>query len=190
MNRLEAIKLIIDNLSGDELIIHANGDISRESFYCCNRKENFYLLGSMGLASSVGLGVALSQPERKVIVFDGDGNILMGFGNLALIGAIKPKNLIHLVLDNRVYGTTGDQPTISPYIHLNQIARASGYRSACFVQTPDELSIAFSNLFSQPGPHFIQIRVTQEIPQICPRIPYSAREIKERFISALEGSEG
>ena len=78
MNRWEAIRLVIDKLSGDELLIHANGAISRESFFCRDRRENFYLLGSMGLASSVALGVALSQPQRKVIVLDGDGNILMG----------------------------------------------------------------------------------------------------------------
>jgi thiamine pyrophosphate-dependent acetolactate synthase large subunit-like protein len=90
MNRLQAIKTVIDNLGGDELIVHANGAISRESIFCKDRKENFYLLGSMGLPASVGLGIAINRPERKVIILDGDGNVLMGFGNLALIGALKP----------------------------------------------------------------------------------------------------
>ena len=77
MNRLEAIRLIINQFSEDEVIVHANGAISRESFFCKKRKKNFYLLGSMGLASSVGLGIALSLPKQMVIVLDGDGNALM-----------------------------------------------------------------------------------------------------------------
>lgn len=186
MNRPEAIKCVVDGLSGDELIVHANGAISRESFYCADRKENFYLLGSMGLASSVGLGVALSRPDRRILVFDGDGNILMGFGNLALIGAVKPANLIHLVFDNEAYGTTGNQPTLSPRVPLSETARASGYSSTAFVQNRRELVEAMPNLYRTPGPHFLQIKVSRDVPVNSPRIPYAAREIKERFMAALD----
>ena len=186
MNRLEAIGLVIDSLSGDELIIHANGAISRESFFCRDREENFYLLGSMGLASSVALGVALHQSMRRVIVLDGDGNILMGLGNLALIGALKPKNLIHLVLDNQAYGTTGNQPTISPYLPLYKIAQAAGYRGSYFVDNDEKLQGVFRTSLSRVGPIFIQIKVSPEVPQVSPRIPYSAREMKERFMGVFE----
>ena len=186
MNRLEAIRIVIDSLSGDELLVHANGAISRESFFCKNRKENFYLLGSMGLASSVGLGLALNLPDKKIIVLDGDGNILMGFGNLALIGAFKPKNLIHLVFDNQVYGTTGNQPTISKYIPFSEVAQASGYRTSYFIDDEDSLRKIFSEILHKSGPHFLHIKVSPEITQQCPRIPYSAREMKERFISSLK----
>jgi thiamine pyrophosphate-dependent acetolactate synthase large subunit-like protein len=184
VNRLEAIRLVIDNLSGDELLVHANGAMSRESLFCRDRKENFYLLGSMGLASSVGLGLAINRPRQRVIVLDGDGNILMGLGNLALIGATKPKNLIHLVLDNHAYGTTGDQPTISPYLPLHQMAEASGYRESYLVDREDKLQEVFAGSLSRVGPTFLQIKVSPEVPQTCPRIPYSAKEIKERFMSA------
>ncbi|MBW2040233.1 MAG: sulfopyruvate decarboxylase subunit beta [Deltaproteobacteria bacterium] len=186
MNRLEAIRLVIDNLSGDELIIHANGAMSRESFFCRDRRENFYLLGSMGLASSVALGVALHQPQGKVIVLDGDGNILMGLGNLALIGALRPENLIHLVLDNQAYGTTGDQPTISPDIPFYKIAQAAGYREAYLIDQENKLQKVFSESLSGLGPVFIQIKVSQEVSKTCPRIPYSARKIKERFMSVFK----
>lgn len=185
MNRLEAIKLIIGNLAGDELIVHANGAISRESFFCQDRKENFYLLGSMGLPASVGLGIAVNRPERKVIILDGDGNVLMGFGSLALVGALKPDNLFHIVLDNQAYGTTGNQPTISGQIYLDRVALAAGYRSSCCVKTESELLSRFNERMTQPGPHFIQVKVTREVTQECPRIPYSARQMKERFKSCL-----
>ncbi|MCP2519706.1 thiamine pyrophosphate-dependent enzyme [Candidatus Aminicenantes bacterium AC-708-M15] len=186
MNRLEAIKIVIENLSGDELLVHANGAISRESFFCKNRKENFYLLGSMGLASSVGFGLALNQPNKKIVILDGDGNVLMGFGNLALIGAFKPKNLIHLVFDNQVYGTTGNQPTISKYIPFSEVAKLLGYRTSHYIDKEDSLKKIFKEILKEPGPHFLHIKVSPEVTQICPRIPYSAKEIKERFISSLK----
>jgi len=185
LNRLEAIQCVVDGLPGDELIVHANGVISRDSFYCADRKENFYLLGSMGLASSVGVGVALSRPDRRVLIFDGDGNILMGFGNLALIGALKPSNLIHLVFDNEAYGTTGNQPTLSARVSLSEAARASGYLSAALVTRRRELLEVMPTLYRAPGPHFLQIKVSRDVPVTGPRIPYSAREIKERFMKVL-----
>lgn len=181
MNRLEAIKLIINKLSGNELLVHANGAISRESFFCKDREKNFYLLGSMGLASSVGLGIALCQPEKKIIILDGDGNILMGFGNLALIGALRPKNLIHIVLDNGVYGTTGDQPSISPELEFSKIALASGYTKAYLIKASKELTNTFTDSLKQSGPHFFHIKISKDVPKKCPRIPYSAPEIKKRF---------
>ena len=185
MNRLEAIRRILDNLTGPELIVHANGAMGRESFACADRKENFYLLGSMGLAASVGLGVALSRPEREVWVLDGDGNVLMGLGNLAMIGALKPKNFTHLVLDNGVYGTTGNQPTLSPRLSLCAIAAASGYAKVQEAGTAEELDLSLKNCKKTPGPHFVQIKISKETPPACPRIPYSAREIAERFRSSM-----
>lgn len=131
----------------------------------------------------MALGVALNRSQRKVIVLDGDGNILMGLGNLALIGALKPSSLIHLVLDNQTYGTTGNQPTISPHLPLYQMAQAAGYRESYLIDHEDKLQEVFTESLSQSGPIFIQIKVSPEVSQISPRIPYSAKEIKERFMS-------
>ena len=184
MTRLEAIKLIVDCISDEDILVHANGAISRESFFCKDRKTNFYLIGSMGLASSVGLGIAICKTDHKVIVLDGDGNILMGLGNLPLIGALKPKNFIHIVLDNEVYGTTGNQPTISPEINLGEIARAAGYRTSQLVNRTTDIQTIFQDKYSQTGPHFIHIKVNQKINRLCPRIPYTAKQIRDRFIDA------
>ena len=93
MNRKEAIQIISPYIN-DEPIISANGFISRELFNTYEKKSNFYMIGSMGLASSIGLGVALKNPKKLIYVFDGDGNILMNLGSLTTIGKIKPKNLI------------------------------------------------------------------------------------------------
>ena len=185
MNRLDAIRLVIERINETDIMIHSNGAISRESCYCKDRPRNFYLLGSMGLASSVGLGIALHYSDHRVVILDGDGNLLMGLGNLAMIGALKPGNLIHIVLDNQVYGTTGNQPTLSPRISLYQMARASGYQSAHHLKHRSEFQKIFSRISKEPGPHFIQFRVDPQVTQDCPRLPYSAREIKERFLGSL-----
>jgi thiamine pyrophosphate-dependent acetolactate synthase large subunit-like protein len=188
MNRLEAIRIMIGMVPDEDIIFHANGAISRESYHTKDRKRNFYLLGSMGLPAAVALGAALALPQRKIIVLDGDGNLLMGFGNLALVGALRPANLLHVVLDNGVYGTTGDQPTISPLLALSDIARASGYRSVQEAGRPGELLHVFPGTLAHRGPHFIHVRVSREVDIQVPRIPYSAREMKERFIAALADS--
>ena len=93
MKGIDALEDII-SLLDDQPVVHANGYICRESFQVKDRPENFYMIGSMGLASSIGLGVALSLPKKKVIVIDGDGNVLMSMGALAMIAASAPKNLV------------------------------------------------------------------------------------------------
>ena len=124
MIRKEAIEIAVKEIE-DEPIISANGYISRDLFSLCDKKSNFYMIGSMGLASSIGLGVAIKNPEKRIFVFDGDGNVLMNLGSLATIGSIKPKNLIHVIFDNSSHESTGGQPTNSKIIKIEKIARAT-----------------------------------------------------------------
>src|SRR5690606_25141592 len=112
LSRMEALRAAV-GVIGREPAIHANGYIGRESHAVADRPENFYMIGSMGLASAIGVGLALARPDRRVVVFDGDGNLLMGLGTLALVAAVAPANLVHVVLDNGVYGSTGGQRSIS-----------------------------------------------------------------------------
>ena len=96
MIRKVAISTVVKKV-GNHPIISANGLISRDLFETDDKDTNFYMIGSMGLASSIALGVALKNPGKRVYVFDGDGNILMNLGSLTTIGKLKPKNLVHLV---------------------------------------------------------------------------------------------
>ena len=114
----------------DEVCVHANGFLSRAAFGARDTETCFYMIGSMGLASSIGLGVALARPDRRVLVFDGDGNVLMNLGTLATIASVAPENLLHLCFDNSAHASTGAQPTISDRVLLEQVARAVGYRWA------------------------------------------------------------
>jgi len=126
MNRKEAIEVIVQTV-GNSPIISANGYISRDLYETNEKPSNFYMIGSMGLASSIGLGVSLKKPKKRVFVFDGDGNILMNLGSLVTIGAIGPKNLVHIIFDNSSHESTGGQPTQSSTIAIDKIAKSAKY---------------------------------------------------------------
>lgn len=185
MNRLEAIRQVIGHVPAEAVMFHANGAMSRESYSCSDRPLNLYLVGSMGLAASVATGFAVNRPEKQVAVLDGDGNILMGLGNLALVGARKPANLVHIVLDNGVYGTTGNQPTLSRRVSLADMAGSAGYVTAVQAKSTDEIDLFLPALFQQPGPHFLHILLSPEVPPQMPRLPFTARRNKERFLHSL-----
>ena len=186
MKLAEALSAIIPLLQ-DELVVHANGFISRESFNLNDRPGNFYMLGSMGLASSIGLGVALNKPERCVVIFDGDGNVLMNLGSLALIGATQPRNFIHFVFDNEVYGSTGNQRTISGHVALEEIARSSGYQRVQKVTTAEALEAAAKEFLQQPGPSFLLIKIEPDREERkIGRITHQPPQISQRFMDAIQ----
>jgi sulfopyruvate decarboxylase subunit beta len=169
----------------DELMVHANGYICRESFSLKDREENFYMIGSMGLASSIGLGIALCQPDRKVIVLDGDGNVLMAMGTLAMIAAEAPKNLLHIVIDNEVYESTGKQRSISHAVPLEQVAKSAGYRQAVRVDKKEEIKPVFEKLMHAEGPIFLLIKVEPCFDSKTGRVTHNPEEITERFMKSF-----
>ena len=129
MTLRDALARIVPHLR-DEVCVHANGFLSRAAFGARDADTCFYMIGSMGLASSIGLGVALARPDRRVIVFDGDGNVLMNMGTLATIATTAPRNLLHVCFDNSAHASTGGQATISDRVALEEMARTAGYRWA------------------------------------------------------------
>lgn len=183
MSRFDALSVVIRCL-GDEPVIHANGYICRESYAVADRPQNFYMLGSMGLASSVGLGVALTRPGRKTVIFDGDGNLLMNLGSLAMAGGLRAKNFVHFVFDNEVYGSTGDQPSLSREVRFDRLATAAGYPWVRAVTEPGPLEAAAREALDADGPAFILVKVTPE-SRAVPRIPYAPTDIRDRFKAAL-----
>ncbi len=187
MTRAEAIRLIVSHLT-HELVVHANGMICRESFTVRDRPENFYMIGSMGLASSIALGVALCRPDRRVVIFDGDGNVLMNLGGVAMVGALQPKNLVHVVFDNEAYGSTGGQASLSKHLPLQEIARASGYRWAGRVEDQEALVTTVRKLLNSEGPSFLLVKVSLHEEEGIPRVSHPPEVIRDRFIAALQGT--
>jgi phosphonopyruvate decarboxylase len=192
ISRLEAIRAALGAL-GQAPVVHANGFICRESFSLGDRPQNFYMIGSMGLASSIGLGVALARPDRPTVVFDGDGNLLMNLGILPMVGGGPlmgggpPANFVHVVFDNDVYGSTGNQASPSRRARLDAIAAASGYRSTAAVTEAAAVADAVAAALRGGGPAFVLAKVTAEERE-APRIPYPPEEIRDRFRGALAGA--
>ncbi|MBI3401824.1 MAG: aldehyde dehydrogenase [Acidobacteria bacterium] len=146
MTRYDATRLIVD-LAGDAAIVASLGHPAYDLFAAGDRPRNFYTWGSMGVATSIGLGLALARPSARVIVLDGDGSLLMNLGSLATIGLLQPANLAVVVMDNEEYATTGGQPT--PTAHgadLAAAARAMRIASAVTVRTEEELRAAMAGV--------------------------------------------
>jgi len=188
MTVAEAMEHVFAAFGDDAAFVCANGYVSRDAFAIDDRPGSFYMLGSMGLTASIALGAALARPQKRVVVLDGDGNVLMGLGSLALVGSQAPGNLVHLCFDNGVYASTGNQPTIAAAVSLEGIAREAGYAVARRVETPDELAAALAELAAGAGPSFCRVMVRpQEHPRDFPRVSHSPTEIRDRFSAALAG---
>jgi thiamine pyrophosphate-dependent acetolactate synthase large subunit-like protein len=182
MIRKEAIRLISKEI-GDKVIVSANGYISRDLFEIDDKPTNFYMIGSMGLTSSIGLGLALQNPKKMIYIFDGDGNILMNLGSLTTIGKLKPKNLIHLVFDNQSHDSTGGQPSNTKNIDLYKIAKSSNY-TAFKTNSKTGLEKIFRKIKNMNGPIMILIKITKG-GKPGKRITHLPVTIKKRFSQNL-----
>ena len=129
--------------------------------FSTNEALDLPLTGCMGKASSLGLGIALAQPERKVIVLDGDGSLLMNLGTLVTIAGAKPQNLVHCVFENGIYEITGGQPVPGEgTFNFAMMARGAGYPNVYELTEEAELEAQLDEALSKPGPTFIHLRVT------------------------------
>ena len=150
---------------------------------------NFPLWGGMGGAAAMGLGLALAQPERRVLVLTGDGELLMGLGSLATIGVQGPRNLSLVVLDNEHYGETGMQPSHTKFgVDLAACAKASGFAQSHMVTTMQQVSSLRQDIHHSAGPLFAQIKIAEDkLPLVLP--PRDGTQLKNRFREALFGQQ-
>ena len=190
MTREDAVKVIIDNLDGNEAIVSTTGKASRELFeYRVAKGEtpcDFYTVGSMGCSASIANGIALQKPNKQVFVFDGDGAVLMQMGSLATIGNYKAKNFYHIVFDNGAYDSTGGQPTVSPTVNLENVALACGYKSAKTVETKADLQATIKEMKSSEGPQMLIIKVNKGARKDLGRPTKTPVENKGAFMKKLE----
>ncbi|MHA1378655.1 MAG: sulfopyruvate decarboxylase subunit beta [Candidatus Helarchaeota archaeon] len=183
ITRYEALKAIIPYLK-DKIIISNIGVPSKELYDLHDQPSNFYMLGSLGLASSIGLGVALNLPKREIIVIDGDGSLLYNPNALCMIGKISPKNLTVIAMDNGTHGSTGNQITAAfNKIDLELLARSFGIKNTAKVNLEDELIIMCETL--ELGPRFIHVIIKPGNTDVND-IPLSPEEIKQRFMKYLK----
>jgi thiamine pyrophosphate-dependent acetolactate synthase large subunit-like protein len=189
MTRLDATEAVVASCA-DAAIVASLGHPAYDLFAAGDRPRNFYTWGSMGLASSIGLGIALAQPDLDVVVIDGDGSLLMNLGSLATIGMRRPANLTLVVMDNEAYATTGGQPTpTASGADLAATARALGISNAGTVWTEEELRVRLEPRAraSAGGPSLVVAKVAESAPTVKPPLDYVA--IKRRFMASLGCAE-
>src|SRR5437867_4718446 len=174
MTRLEATRVLVAH-AAEAAIVVSLGHPTYDLFAAGDRPRNFYTWGSMGLASSIGLGLALARPDVRVVVIDGDGSLLMNLGSLATIGLLHPPNLVVIVMDNEEYATTGGQPTPTAYgAELDAAARALRV-DAVTVRSVAELAAAVarrSSASALQGPLVVVAKVTESAPTAQPPLDY------------------
>ena len=181
IDRNKAIGKIMEHVGVGDLVLSTTGMISREVFVANDRPENFYMLGSMGLLSSFGLGMALLNPEKRVFVLEGDGSALMSLGTLPLIATEHPSNLFHIILDNEAYESTGAQPSISSEVDLANMGKSSGYRNVARVDDIEGLQNALLDCDMGDGPYLVLIKSgIAPVPGI-PRVSHSPVDLRDRF---------
>jgi len=181
--RREAVEIVAKTLSTKDIVVSANGFMSRDLHEARDRVANFYMIGSMGLASSIGLGLAIKNPSRRVHIFDGDGNILMNLGSLVTIGSHSPKNLVHFVFDNSAHESTGGQPTNSVSIKINEIAKAAKYK-VFMVDSKNKLEATIKKIKKMNGPVFVLVKIEKN-KYVSKRIEIEPTLIKARFMKAI-----
>lgn len=184
MKRFEALKTILEAISREDVVLTSTGMISREAASLDDRPGFFPMIGSMGLLSAVGLGVALAS-SRRVWILDGDGSALMDLGTMANIAEAKCSNLVHVVLDNGQYQSTGGQPTLSAEVDISRIARVAGY---AWTETVDGVTAdTVRAVLSCTGPSCLVIKVDGGAERV-PRVDVEPADIAVRFRDFLAGS--
>ena len=182
LTRFEVLKSLASYLE-DKIVVCNLGIPSKELYKVKHQNSNFYMLGSMGLASSIGLGIALCT-RKEVAVIDGDGSLLMNLGALSTISVAKPRNLTILAIDNGVHGSTGNQATATSCgVDLELIAKGCGFARTYKVAGGEEITSAVHSL--EVGPNFVHI-LTKSGNADVSNIPLTPREIKQNVMEAIQ----
>lgn len=186
LDRRDVVARLLDR-RGDTLVVSGLGSTTYDVYATNDSPLNFYMWGAMGGTAMAGFGLALAQPDRRVLVITGDGDMLMGMGSLATIGAHRPRNLAIAVLDNQSYGETGMQPSHTARgVDLAAIAKGSNFEIADTIYTRDELDAWIGQTRDVAAPVFAVVKVTTSRPPLkFP--PRDGTHIKNRFREALLG---
>jgi thiamine pyrophosphate-dependent acetolactate synthase large subunit-like protein len=186
LDRREAVARVLEDRR-DALLITGLGSTTWDAAAVGDHPHNFYLWGAMGGAALFGLGVALAQPDRRVLVITGDGEMLMGLGGLATIAVQRPGNLSVVVIDNESYGETGMQKTHTHHgVDLTGLAAAAGFPASRTIFSRDELEESIPLLYELPGPVLAVVKVKATLPPtVLP--PRDGPYLRDRFRGAVLG---
>ncbi len=178
---MEALRFITAATHESDAVIATTGKIGREVFSINDKNSNFYMVGSMGLASALGLGLSLARTSGRTVILDGDGALLMHMGSLGTLGYYGPSGIVHIVIDNETYESTGGQFSVSSTVDFCSVAAACGYASAWRVDTETAIKDALDKTSGVIGPHLIHIKVAGGSAVSLGRPNIKPTQIAERF---------
>ncbi len=184
-SRTEVLAAVQGALRPGDVVVATTGYTGRELYALDDKPCQLYMVGSMGCAGSFGLGLALAQPERRVIVLDGDGAALMRLGALATLGFERPANLLHILLDNELHESTGGQSTVTHSVDSALVAAASGYPRVERVATAEALAA----LVAAPTTEltFAHVKMKPGAPADLPRPTVTPIQVKDRLVAYMAG---
>jgi thiamine pyrophosphate-dependent acetolactate synthase large subunit-like protein len=183
LNRADLTKRLVGKLR-DQAVVAGIGNANFDLFAAGHRAQNFYMLGSMGLAIPIALGVALAQPERGVIALEGDGSLLMSLGCLATIATVKPRNLTVIVWDNGIYQITGKQATATSHAtDIVAVAIGAGIANSSWVRDEAHFEEMIGRGFEQGGPTLLAAKIDDKPGDIQP--PRDPALVRNRFMKGL-----
>jgi phosphonopyruvate decarboxylase len=184
LQRRDVLAALQEACGTRDVLLATTGYAGRELYALDDRPNQLYMIGSMGCVSSLGLGLALARPDRRVVAIDGDGAALMRLGAMATIGAVAPANLVHLVIDNAMHESTGGQATASATTDFCAVAAACGYARLARPGSSEELKA----VLAEPGrgPLLVHVRVRPGTPEALPRPSIAPADVAARLSAHLE----
>lgn len=184
MNRADLTRRLVARLEHEEAVIGGIGYANFDLWGAGHRPQNFYMLGSMGLAVPIALGVALAQPERRVVALEGDGSILMQLGALTTVAGRQPANLIIVIWDNGAYQITGGQPTASAEVaDIVAIARGAGIAQCAWAADEGDFEEMIARALHEDGPWLIGCRIDAAKPEATTE--RDPARIRDRFVRGI-----
>jgi thiamine pyrophosphate-dependent acetolactate synthase large subunit-like protein len=184
LNRATLTKQLVGKLKHDEAVIGGIGNSNFDLYSAGHRAQNFYMLGSMGLAVPIALGVAVAQPQRGVIAIEGDGSILMSLGCLSTVAQLKPRNLTIIIADNGIYQITGKQPSTTRSVaDIVEIARASGIENSSWIRDEAHFDELIARALGDGGPTLLAAKIDDQ-PGVT-QTPRDPALIRNRFMKGL-----
>jgi thiamine pyrophosphate-dependent acetolactate synthase large subunit-like protein len=185
-SRADYYQVLANALPPQALVVTALGNASYLWAAMHHTPENFYIEDAMGLALPLALGLAIAQPARRVVVVEGDGALLMHMGALVTVGAIKPDNLIVLLIQNGVHAASGGQALTSPALDLAGLAHSAGVVRADNVATPKEFASALTAAFDANGLQVLVLSTEPDVELVRPPIAFDPLLTKHRFMAAIK----
>ncbi len=178
-------RVLAECVSAETLVVTSLGNASYVWSNVCDRPENFYLEDAMGLALPLALGLAVAQPQRRVVAAEGDGGLMMHLGTLITVGSVAPPNLTVLLVNNNIHAASGGQPLTNTELDLAMLARSAGIGKAESVASLEAFRTLLPPALTEDGPSFLVLATEPDIPPVKPAFPMNPPMMKQRFMDAI-----